>query len=84
VYLLLAATLFEGLGLSTVWCKLTAGLDGLDVDHPSGSALAQAGRRLGVAPLRAPFDLLRDPAATAMSAGTRWRGCWCVRSTARR
>jgi transposase IS4-like protein/DDE family transposase len=73
VYVLLAGCLFAELGYRQVWHRLVAGLDGLDVPDPSSAALAQARRRVGVASLRALFDLLRGPAVT--SAGpVRWRG----------
>ena len=62
VYLLLAAGLFAEIGLSQVWTRLCAGLDGLAVATPTAGALAQARRRIGVAPLRALFDLLRRAA----------------------
>ncbi len=42
-----------------VWGKLTAGLEGLPVAAPTAGALAQARRRVGVAPLRWLFELLR-------------------------
>jgi len=70
VYLLLAAGLFAEIGYQQVWARLIAGLDGLGVAMPSSSALAQARRRVGVAPLRALFSLLAGPAAGA----ARWRG----------
>lgn len=70
VYLLLAAGLFAELGYRQVWARLIAGLHGLPVATPSSSALSQARRRLGVAPLRALFGLLAGPAAGA----ARWRG----------
>jgi hypothetical protein len=73
VYLLLAGCLFAEVGYRQVWHKLTAGLDGLSVANPSGGALWQARVRLGVAPLRWLFDLLRGPAMTA-AAGVRWCG----------
>ena len=41
---------------------------------PTAGALAQARRRIGAAPLRALFDLLRGPAAGVSVAGVRWRG----------
>jgi hypothetical protein len=77
VYLLLAGCLFAELGYRQVWLRLVAGLDGLPLPDPTGAALSQARRRLGPAPLRALFDLLRGPAAVA--AGTtagpvRWKG----------
>jgi hypothetical protein len=58
VYLLLAACLFPELGYPGVWAKLTAGLPGLPVAAPTAGALAQARRRVGVAPLRSLFELL--------------------------
>ena len=74
VYLLLAAGLFAELGYRQVWTKMTAGLDGLAVANPTDGALAQARRRIGVAPLRALFDLLRGPAAGLATTGVYWRG----------
>ena len=73
VYLLLAACLFPGTGYPGVWRKLTAGLAGLQ-PRPTAGALAQARRRVGVAPLQWLFDLLRGPAATPHGRGTWWRG----------
>jgi hypothetical protein len=70
VYLLLAGALFTDIGYRQVWARLTAGLDGVAVSQPGSSALAQARRRVGVAPLRALFELLAGPAA----ATPRWRG----------
>lgn len=70
VYLLLAAALFSEMGYGQVWARLVAGLDGLAVAMPSSSALSQARRRVGVAPLRALFDLLAGPPVGA----PRWRG----------
>lgn len=75
VYLLLAAVLFGDLGYRQVWSRLVSGLPGRPGRRasPSASALRQARQRLGTAPLRALFDLLRGPVAT--SAGqSRWRG----------
>lgn len=72
-YLLLAGCLFAELGYRQVWHKLTAGLCGLPVTNPSDNLLWQARARLGVAPLRWLFDLLRGPAATA-TAGVYWCG----------
>ena len=74
VYLLLAGCLFAELGYRQVWHKLTAGLGSLPVASPGDNALWQARARLGAAPLRWLFDLLRGP-ATAITAGSvRWRG----------
>ena len=79
VYLLLAGCLFAELGYRQVWDRLAAGLDGLEVAAPTASALTQARRRLGPAPLRELFDLLRGPAPAGRGGG----GCWWARSTAR-
>jgi hypothetical protein len=74
VYLVLAGCLFAELGYAGVWQKLTAGLAGLALAEPSSGTLREARQRLGPAPLRALFDLLRGPAATAASHAVRWRG----------
>src|SRR4051794_12571 len=74
VYLLLAAALFAECGYPQVWRHMIAGLDGLPVAHPSPAALAAARRRIGAAPLRALFDLLRGPAAGPLTRGVRCRG----------
>jgi hypothetical protein len=74
VYLVLAGCLFAELGYSQVWRQLTAGLAGLAPTEPTSSALRQARQRLGPAPLRALFDLLRGPAATTATRAVRWRG----------
>lgn len=70
VYLLLAAALFAELGYQQVWARLVSGLDPATVAHPGSSALAQALRRVGVAPLRELFTLLAGPAVGA----ARWQG----------
>jgi Insertion element 4 transposase N-terminal/Transposase DDE domain len=74
VYLVLAGCLFAELGYGQVWQKLTAGLTGLDPAEPSSGTLRDARQRLGPAPLRALFDLLRGPAATTANHAVRWRG----------
>jgi Insertion element 4 transposase N-terminal/Transposase DDE domain len=70
VYLLLAGALFTEIGYQQVWARLVAGLEGLPVAMPASSALAQARRRVGAAPLRVLFALLAGPAVGA----ARWRG----------
>lgn len=74
VYLILAGCLFAELGYPLVWQQLTAGLTELDLAEPSTGTMREARQRLGSAPLRALFDLLRGPAATAASHAVRWRG----------
>jgi len=86
VYLLLAGCLFAEVGYVGIWQRLCAGLDGLGLATPTASALTQARRRLGPAPLRALFALLRGPAPTPTAATRGVRvgvvGCWCAPSTA--
>jgi Insertion element 4 transposase N-terminal/Transposase DDE domain len=74
VYLLLAGGLFAELGYRQVWHKLTAGLGQLPVAQPSDNALWQARARLGAAPLRWLFDLLRGPATAIIAGPVRWGG----------
>jgi len=74
VYLLLAGCLFPELGYVGVWRKLTGGLAGIAAAAPTAGALAQARRRVGAAPLRFLFDLLRGPAAVPRGHGGWWRG----------
>ena len=74
VYLLLAAALFEPAGYPAVWRKLTAALDGAGAAAVTAAALWQARTRLGPAPLRALFELLRGPAAAPRTGGSWWRG----------
>ena len=72
IYPLLARCLFAELGYRPLWHKLIAGLGALPAACPSDNALWQARTRLGAAPLRWLFDLLRGP-ATAITAGSvRW------------
>src|SRR5213596_397046 len=70
VYLLLAACLFPEVGYLGVWRKLTAALDGVCTAAPTAGGLAAARRRVGVAPLRWLFDLLRGPAAIGRQRGS--------------
>ncbi|WP_273590941.1 IS4 family transposase [Mycobacterium marinum] len=70
VYLLLAGALFAEIGYRQVWARLVAGLDPACVATPGSSALSQALRRVGVAPLRELFTLVRGPAVGA----ARWHG----------
>jgi hypothetical protein len=79
VYLLLAAGLFTELGYQQVWARMTAGLAGPGgpvIAAPSASALAAARRRVGVAPLRVLFDLLRGPAVSVSARSDRVGVFW--------
>src|SRR4051794_25960541 len=57
-----------------VGARMIAGLEGLTVPAPSAAGLAGARRRVGAAPLRALFELLRGPAAGPATAGVWWHG----------
>jgi hypothetical protein len=74
VYLLLAAALFEPAGYPAVWRTLTSALEGTGVVQVTAAALGQARTRLGPAPLRALFELLRGSAAAPRTGGSWWRG----------
>jgi hypothetical protein len=78
VYLLLAGCLFTDRGYGQVWHRLVAGLHGLAVAAPTAAALTQARQRLGAAPLKALFDLVRGPAAAGATGWVRWRGLLVV------
>jgi hypothetical protein len=73
VYLLLAAALFEPAGYPAVWRKLTSALEDTAA-AVTAAALWQARTRLGPAPLRALFDLLRGSAAAPRTSGSWWHG----------
>jgi len=72
--LLLAAALFEPAGYLAVWRKLTGAFDGAGAVKVTAAALWQARTRLGPAPLRALFDLLRGSPAAPRTSGSWWRG----------
>ena len=74
VYFLLAMALFGGMGYRQVWARLSAGLDGLGLVTPSSSALRQARRRVGSAPVKALFELVAGPLARLRTPGGWWRG----------
>jgi hypothetical protein len=74
VYFVLALALFPRLGYSRVWGKLTAGLAGLAVAHPSEKALRDLRRRLGPAPLKALFEVVAGPLARPHTPGVRFGG----------
>lgn len=82
VYLLLAACLFPEIGYLGVWRKLTAGLAGIPTMTPSAGGLGQARHRIGAAPLRWLFDLLRGPAPSLGNAERGGAACWSARSMA--
>ncbi|MCT9113458.1 IS4 family transposase [Streptomyces mirabilis] len=73
VYFVLALGLFERVGARLVWEKMVAGLGGLPVVSPSEKALRDLRRRIGVAPLRALFEVLAGPLAQPRTPGVRYR-----------
>jgi hypothetical protein len=74
VCLLLAAAFFGPADCLAVWGKLTSALEGAGTAKVTAGALRQARTRLGPAPLRALFDLLRGSAAAPRTSGAWWRG----------
>ena len=61
LYFVLAMCLFPGTGYRGVWAKLTAALDGWELASPSARALRDLRRRIGVAPVKALFEVLAGP-----------------------
>jgi hypothetical protein len=68
VLFILALTLFANLGYRGVWRELVHS-GGAGGDPPSSSGLAQARRRVGLAPLAALFARIRGARATATTRG---------------
>ncbi|MFJ8725796.1 transposase domain-containing protein, partial [Streptomyces sp. NPDC093269] len=58
VYFVLALGIFPGLGYERVWDRLVSGLGTLRLVRPSEKALRDLRRRIGVAPLKALFDVV--------------------------
>ena len=69
VYFVLALGLFPRPGYLGVRAKLTAALDGLGLAVPSARALRDLRRRIGVAPVKALFEVLAGPAAWPRTPG---------------
>ena len=61
VYFVLAMCLFPRAGYQGVWGKLVAGLRVLGLAAPSGKALRDLRRRIGIAPVQALFEILAGP-----------------------
>jgi hypothetical protein len=72
LYFVLALGLFPQLGYGGVWQKLTAALDGQGLPCPSGKALRDLRRRVGIAPVKALFEVLAGPAAQPSVPGVRF------------
>jgi Insertion element 4 transposase N-terminal/Transposase DDE domain len=72
VYFVLALGLFPLLGYQNVWQKLTAALGGQGLPSPTGKALRDLRRRIGVAPVKALFEVLAGPVAQPSAPGVRF------------
>ncbi|WP_216915554.1 transposase domain-containing protein [Nocardia noduli] len=72
VYFLLAMCLFPEVGYRLVWDKLTTALIGIPTAAPTSKALRDLRRRVGVAPMRALFDIVAGPLAQPRTPGVRF------------
>jgi hypothetical protein len=71
VYFVLAMCLFPRPGYLGVWAKLTAALG---LASPSAKALRELRRRIGIAPLKALFEILAGPVGQPHTPGIMFRG----------
>jgi hypothetical protein len=74
LYFLLAMCLFPQPGYLGVWGRLTAGLRVLGLAAPSGKALRDLRRRVGIAPVRRLFEVLAGPLGQPRTPGIMFRG----------
>jgi len=74
LYFLLAMCLFPRAGYRGVWGKLIAGLRVLGLATPSGKALRNLRRRLGIPPVRRLFEILAGPLGQPRTPGIMFRG----------
>jgi Insertion element 4 transposase N-terminal/Transposase DDE domain len=74
IYFLLAMCLFPQCGYQGVWRKLIAGLRVLGLAVPSGKALRDLRRRIGIAPVRRLFEMLAGPLGQPRTPGIMFRG----------
>jgi len=74
IYFVLALALFGSVGYRRVWDKLVSALAVLGLASVTASALTQARRRVGPAPLRRLFEVLAGPVAQPGTAAAFWRG----------
>jgi Insertion element 4 transposase N-terminal/Transposase DDE domain len=72
VYFVLAMCLFPRPGYLGIWAKLTAALGGLGLASPSAKALRELRRRIGIAPLKALFEVLAGPLGQPRTPGARF------------
>ena len=74
LYFLLAMCLFPRAGYRGVWGKLTAGLRVPGLAVPSGKALRDLRRRIGIPPVRRLFEILAGPLGQPRTPGIMFRG----------
>ena len=74
LYFVLAMCLFPQPGYLGVWGKLTAGLRALGLEAPSGKALRDVRRRIGVPPVRRLFEVLAGPLGQPRTPGIMFGG----------
>jgi hypothetical protein len=74
LYFLLAMCLFPRPGYLGAWGKLTAGLRALGLPSPSGKALRDLRRRIGIAPVRRLFEVLAGPLGQPRTPGIMFGG----------
>jgi hypothetical protein len=74
VYFVLAMCLFPQPGYQGVWGKLTAGLRVLGLAVPSGKALRELRRRIGIAPVKRLFGILAGPLGQPRTPGIMFCG----------
>jgi hypothetical protein len=72
VYFLLAMCLFPERGYGGVWAALTAGLGAAAPPAPDPKALRELRRRVGVAPVKALFEVLAGPSPWPRLPGVRF------------
>jgi hypothetical protein len=74
VYFMIVLGMFPHLGYALVWAKMVSALKQLSLPTPSESALRQARRRVGTAPLRALFEVMAGPLARPDTPGVSYQG----------
>jgi len=74
VYFVLAMCLFPRAGYQGVWGKLIAGLRALGLAAPSGKALRDLRRRIGIPPVRRLFEILAGPLGRPRTPGIMFGG----------
>jgi hypothetical protein len=74
IYFLLAMCLFPRSGYLGAWGKLTAGLRVLGLASPSGKALRDLRRRIGIPPVKRLFEVLAGPLGQPRTPGIMFGG----------